>query len=81
MDMPTFTTFLMWCTVINAALLVFWTAMLFLTPDLVYRTQSKFFPIPRETFDVLIYSFLGLFKIFFLIFNLVPFVALLIVTG
>jgi hypothetical protein len=48
-------------------------------PDLVYRTQSIWFPIPRKTFDVVIYSFLGLFKIFFLFFNVVPFVALLIV--
>ena len=48
-------------------------------PNLVYRTQSKWFPIPRETFDILIYSFLGLFKIFFLVFNVVPYVALVIV--
>jgi hypothetical protein len=37
------------------------------------------FPIPRETFNVLIYGFLGLFKIFFLTFNLVPYLALLII--
>jgi len=55
--------------------------MLILAPDLVYTTQSKFFPIPRETFEVVIYSFVGLFKIFFQVLNLVPFVALLIVTG
>lgn len=52
--------------------------MLILAPDLMYRTQSKFFPISRETFNVAIYSFLGLFKIFFLLFNLVPYLALLI---
>ncbi|MCZ6445193.1 MAG: hypothetical protein O7F17_00165 [Planctomycetota bacterium] len=45
----------------------------------MYRTQSKWFPIPRETFNVVIYSFLGLFKIVFLVFNVVPYVALLIV--
>ncbi len=50
-----------------------------LAPDLVYRTQNKWFPIPRETFNVVIYSFLGLFKIFFLVFNAVPYVALLII--
>jgi hypothetical protein len=46
---------------------------------LVYRMQSKWFPISRETFNVVIYSFLGLFKIVFLVFNLVPYVVLLIV--
>jgi hypothetical protein len=53
--------------------------MCILAPGLVYRTQSKWFPIPRETFNVVIYSFLGLFNIVFLVFNLVPYVALLIV--
>ena len=79
MDIQTLTTFFMWCTIINGALLVLWTTMLIMAPDLVYRTQSKWFPIPRETFNVVIYAFLGLFKIVFLIFNVVPYVALLIV--
>jgi len=79
MDIQTVTTFFMWCTIINGALLVFWTLMCIAAPGLVYRTQSKWFPISRETFDVVIYSFLGLFKIVFLVFNLVPYVALLIV--
>jgi hypothetical protein len=41
--------------------------------------QCKWFPIPRETFNVVIYSFLGVFKIFWLVFNVVPYVVLLIV--
>lgn len=79
MYMQTLTSFLMWCTIINGSLLVFWTLMLMVIPDLVYRTQSTFFPIPRETFTVVMYAFLGFFKIVFLAFNLVPFVALLII--
>jgi hypothetical protein len=69
----------MWCSIINGALLSFWIAMCLLAPDLVYRTQHKWFPIPRETFHIIMYSFLGFFKIVFLIFNVVPFVALLII--
>jgi hypothetical protein len=79
MDIQTLTTFFMWCTIINGALLVLWTTMWILAPNLVYRTQSKWFPIPRETFNVVFYSFLGLFKIVFLVFNVVPYAALLIV--
>ena len=79
MDIQTLTKFFMWCTIINGALLAFWATMCIWAPDLVYRTQNKWFPLPRETFNVVIYSFLGLFKIFFLVFNLVPYVALLIV--
>jgi hypothetical protein len=79
MDTQTLTRFFMWCTIINGALLLLWIIMCRLAPDLVYRTQSKWFSIPRETFNVVIYSFLGLFKIVFLVFNVVPYVALLIV--
>lgn len=79
MDTQMLTAFFMWCTIMNGALLVLWTTMGILAPDLVYRTQSKWFPIPRETFNVVFYSFLGLFKIVFLVFNVVPYVALLIV--
>lgn len=69
----------MWCAIINGGLLILWTAFSVFTPDSVYRTQSKRFPIPRATFNVVIYSFLGLFKIVFLVFNIVPYTALLIV--
>lgn len=79
MDMETLTRLFMWCTILNGALLLLWTSVLILAPNLVYRTQSKWFPIRRETFDVVIYSFLGLFKIFFLFFNVMPYVAMLIV--
>ena len=55
------------------------TLMLIAAPDFVYRTQSSMFPVERETFDKVIYGFLGGFKLLFLFFNVVPYVALLIV--
>ena len=79
MAVQTLTQFFMWCTIINGALLVLWTIVCIFAPDFVYRMQSRWFPLPRETFNVAIYSFLGLFKIGFLAFNVVPYVALLIV--
>lgn len=79
MDIQTLTTLLMWCTIINGGIYVLWVVFLTFAPDLVYRIQSKWFPIPRETFNVVIYSFLGSFKIIYLFFNVVPYLALLIV--
>ena len=79
MDIQTLTRFFMWCTIINGALLVLGTTMCILAPEFVYRMKGKWFPIPRETFNVVFYSFLGSFKIVFLVFNLVPYVALLII--
>lgn len=79
MDIQTLTAFFMWTTVINGTLLIFWALMCMMAPDLVYRTQSVWFPIRRETFNVVIYSFLGLFKILFLVFSAIPYIALLLV--
>ena len=79
MDIQTLTDFFKWCTIINGSLLLVWTAAQLLAPDLLYRTQQKWFPISRETFNVVFYSFLGLFKITVIVFNVVPYVALLII--
>jgi hypothetical protein len=79
LNIQTLTELFMWCTIINGALLVYWSVMCILAPDLIYRMQNKWFPISRETFNVVIYSFLGLFKVVFIVFSLVPYLALLIV--
>jgi len=79
MDIQTLTEFFMWCTILNTSLLSFWSIVFLLAPDLVYRTQSRWFPISRETFNVAMYCFLGLFKIALIVFNLVPYLALLII--
>ncbi len=79
MDIQTLTNFFMWCTIFNMSLLAFWSIIFLLAPDMVYRTQSRWFPISRETFNVAMYCFLGLFKIEVIVFNLVPYLALLII--
>jgi len=79
MDIEQLTALFKWCSIINGALLVFWTGIYMLMPDFVYRIQRRWFVISRETFDVAIYAFLGLFKVLFLIFNLVPYIALSII--
>lgn len=79
MGIETLTAFFMWCSIINGGILTLWTAFFLFAPDLVYRIQYRWFPIQRESYNVVMYSFLGLFKILFLMFNVVPFAALLIV--
>ena len=79
MDIQTLTMFFIWCTILNGVLLALWSIISLLVPDSVYRMHSKCFPMPRDTFNVVLYSFLGLFKIFFLFFNVVPCAALLII--
>jgi len=79
MDVQMLTRFLMWCTILNGGLLIYSFLICTFSGDWVYRMHSKWFPMPRETFNVVIYSFIGLFKIFVFVFNVVPWVALLII--
>ena len=79
MDIQTLTLFFMWCTIINVGILIFWTMFLLLAPDFVYRTQSKWFAVSQEQFDLVMYSFLGLFKALFIVFCVVPWLALVII--
>jgi len=67
-----------WCTILNAGLLILSAMILVFAGGWVYRVHSKWFPMPRETFNVAIYSFIGIFKILFIFFNLVPWMALVI---
>ena len=46
--------------------------------DFAHRIHSKWFPMPRETFNVAIYSFIGIYKIIIIVFNIVPWAALAI---
>jgi len=78
MDILVMAKFFTWCTIINGSLLLLWGFCFMFMPNLVYRTQSAWFPIPREQFTVIMYCFLGLFKIFYLFFNVVPLIVLII---
>jgi len=79
MDIQILTSFFMWCTIINTGFLIFLALIYLLVPNLAYRLQSRFIPISRETFDIVFYSFIGFFKVVVLVFNVVPWMALLII--
>jgi hypothetical protein len=79
MDIQTLTTFFMWCTILNVALLLFSSLMCICAGDWVYQIHSKLFSISKETFNVAIYSFLALYKLLVIVFILIPYIALLII--
>jgi hypothetical protein len=78
MDIQTVQQFFMWCTIINAALLTVSFLMCASAGGLIYQMHSKFFPMSRETFNVAIYSFLGVYKMLFIALSLVPYLVLVI---
>lgn len=68
--------FLIWCTVINYAVLIIWFAAFRFAHDWLYRLHSRWFKISVETFDTIHYAGLAVYKIGILLFNLAPLIAL-----
>jgi amino acid transporter len=79
MDIETVTRFFMWCTILNLGLLALTSIVCIFFADFSFRMNHKYFSISRETFNVVIVSFIGLYKIVVIVFNIVPYVALLII--
>jgi hypothetical protein len=79
MDIQILTKFFMWCTIVNVSLLTFSFLLWMFAADFIYRLHGRWFPMQRETFNVVFYSFLGAYKILVYVFNIVPWIVLLIV--
>ncbi len=71
--------FLLWCTLINMGLLLWWWLLLSLAHDWVYRLHSRWFELSRERFDSIHYAGMAFFKLSVILLNLVPYIALRIV--
>ncbi len=79
MNIQTLTAFFKWCTMVNGTLLVLGIVVFMVAPGAGYQVQAIMFPLTQESFNAVMYASLGLFKILFLIFNIVPYAALRIV--
>ncbi len=81
MDTVRLTAFFKWCSIINGVLLVLAALGIALGPEFGHVLQSQMFQVAPGTLSAAMYMFLGMFKIFWLVFNIVPYVALRIVGG
>jgi hypothetical protein len=70
---------LLWCTVINYAVLMTWFLLLVLPHGWLYRLCSRWFRLTAEQFDALNLGGLMVYKLGIALFNLVPLIALYIV--
>ena len=76
MEVEAVRSFFGWCTLVNWAFLLWWGSFFAFAADWVYGMHRKLFKISRTTFDATNYAGMGLFKIFVLVFNLVPYLVL-----
>lgn len=71
---------LLWCTGINYAVLVVWFCVFVFAHDWMYRIHGRWFKFSLETFDAIHYAGLAVYKIGIILLNLVPLIALYIVS-
>jgi hypothetical protein len=78
MTMEALRTFLGWCTVINVTALIL--ASFFLGPmrGLVMAVHGRFMPLSREDLLRAYFDYLSHYKIAVIVFNLVPYLALVL---
>ena len=69
---------LIWCVVINYAVLFIWFAAFVFAHDWMYKMHLRWFSLSVETFDAIHYAGLAVYKIGILLFFLVPLIALVV---
>jgi hypothetical protein len=80
MELNILVTFLGWCSVINLVILSFSSVLLIGFGNNITRLQSRLIGIDENKLLPLYLNYLGNYKIMILIFNLVPYFALLILS-
>lgn len=76
MDIDRVRRFLLWCTVINYAIILIWFLFFILAHDWMYLLHNSWFHMSVEQFDMIHYGGMAIFKIGIILFNLVPYIAL-----
>ena len=72
--------FFMWCTILNAGLLILSFLIWMVAADFIYKVHGKWFSMPRESFNLVFYAFIGFYKLFVCVFCFVPWVALVLIS-
>jgi hypothetical protein len=73
-------TFLLWCTVLNYCFLLVWFLAFASAHDWMLGWHSRWYRLSRDQFDALHYGGMTVYKIGILLFNLVPFLVLSILS-
>jgi hypothetical protein len=71
---------LLWCTILNYAVLLLWFMVFVLAHDRMRRLHGRWIQLSAAQFDALHYAGMTVYKVGILLLNLVPYVALHIVT-
>ncbi len=80
MSLETLQDFLLWCLALNYGFLLLWFAIFTLAHDGLYELHGRWFRLTEAQFDSIHYGAMAVYKLGVLLFNLVPYLALLIIS-
>lgn len=69
--------FFKWMTIINIGLLLFSTFAVMTMKSLMVKMHSKLFGVTETQISAVVYAYLGMFKVLIIVFNIVPYIALM----
>jgi hypothetical protein len=71
---------LIWCAVVNYGILLWWFLVFVYAHGWMHRLHTRWFRISAEQFDAIHYTAMAFYKIGILLFIVVPYIALYIVS-
>ena len=79
MNLDQLTEFFKWMTIINIVLLVLSSVTTMILKNVMCKKHSKLFGIKEESVALVAYGYLGRYKVLVLVFNIVPYISLLLI--
>ncbi len=80
MTIETTRQFFLTCTVINMAMLMCWFTFFAIGHDWMRDLHGRWFKLSDESFDAIHYAGMAFYKLSIFLFNLVPYIALLLLS-
>ena len=68
-----------WMTIINIGILVLSSVLIMVLRNVMCKMHGKMFGIKEDSVAVVAYGYLGMFKVLVIVFNLVPYISLVLI--
>ena len=80
MDIVTLKTVLLYVTLINWGILLWWTLFLLFARNFLYRLHHRWFNLSEEQFNAIHYAGIAIYKLAIILFAFSPWLALVLAT-
>ena len=68
-----------WMTVINIGVLILSSVLVMALRNIMCKMHGKLFGIEEDKVSVVVYGYLGMFKVLVIVFNIVPYISLTLI--